>query len=147
MGKRGRKTEFDYAVKEMDFSEYIGVPYVAGGRSKEGWDCYGLVKEFYRDNFFVDLPDWYADCTSLRNVLLEMTGHCKDEVEGHRAVELLRPEEFCIAFAYRDGHCRHMGIYIARGILHATKDRNTIFEHIKLFEMTYGQPRYFRWLR
>ena len=43
-------------------SNLIGVPFVDGGRSLDGLDCWGLVKLVYKDLFDVELPDFvYAD--------------------------------------------------------------------------------------
>jgi probable lipoprotein NlpC len=47
--------------------EFVGVPYLHGGRTKEGFDCLGLVRAFYA-KFNIDIPendgvmyeaDWY----------------------------------------------------------------------------------------
>lgn len=31
----------------IDYSDLIGIPFVQDGRSKSGYDCYGLTKEIF----------------------------------------------------------------------------------------------------
>ena len=37
---------------------YIGAPWSARGRDRDGLDCWGLVRLVYRDRLFRDLPDY-----------------------------------------------------------------------------------------
>jgi murein DD-endopeptidase len=38
-----------------DFSQYIGIPYVAGGESFAGCDCWGIVQLWYRNELGITL--------------------------------------------------------------------------------------------
>jgi len=42
-------------------TKYVGIPFVAHGRTAEGLDCWGLVKIIYRDELGVELPDYLDD--------------------------------------------------------------------------------------
>ncbi len=37
---------------------YVGIPYVTGGRAREGCDCWGLVRLVYADVLRVALPEY-----------------------------------------------------------------------------------------
>jgi cell wall-associated NlpC family hydrolase len=37
-------------------NDYIGLPYRLHGRDREGLDCWGMVREVYRDRLDVELP-------------------------------------------------------------------------------------------
>ena len=42
----------------MNIRQYLGIPYKYHGRDiNEGVDCYGLITNFYRREFNIDLPD------------------------------------------------------------------------------------------
>lgn len=40
-----------------DLSEYIGIPFKYGGRTKQNLDCYGLVMLLYKELHNIELPD------------------------------------------------------------------------------------------
>lgn len=44
-------------------SAYVGLPYRAQGRDRDGVDCWGLLRLFYRDELGIDLPGFRDDYT------------------------------------------------------------------------------------
>jgi cell wall-associated NlpC family hydrolase len=41
----------------QDYSEYIGIPFKYGGRTRKELDCYGLVMLLYKEIHGISLPD------------------------------------------------------------------------------------------
>jgi cell wall-associated NlpC family hydrolase len=41
-------------------ADYVGLPFVPGGRGRGGCDCWGLVVLVYRERFRITLPAWQA---------------------------------------------------------------------------------------
>lgn len=40
----------------MDASRYVGLPYESHGRGPRAYDCWGLVRLFYQQEFGINLP-------------------------------------------------------------------------------------------
>lgn len=86
----------------LQISEYVGIPYSAGGNSDYGIDCYNLVRRFYKDRLDIDLP----------------------EVFNPADFEIIDPayaEEYdIIAFTHDMRWWQHVMVYIGDGyVLHA----------------------------
>jgi len=58
----------------------FSVPYLAGGRSEAGADCWGLVVLFYRKHFNVELP-------TFDDVVPDKTDHYVNTAEGARRIK------------------------------------------------------------
>ena len=43
----------------MDFNKYIGVPWLVGGRTFEGFDCWGLVHLFFKNELHINIPSYH----------------------------------------------------------------------------------------
>ena len=38
--------------------EYVGIPFLRYGRTREGCDCYGLVRLVLQEQFFITIPEY-----------------------------------------------------------------------------------------
>lgn len=132
----------------IDVNTYIGVPYLHGGRDRQGWDCFGLVKALYAERGVV-LPDWYADPTDLRAVAREMMNQTDETVSSGRAEEIFLPEDWAIVMVMRRKAAHHMGVCFEDGVLHAVERLNTHFDPWDRFNRLFGDSeiRLFRWRR
>lgn len=107
---------------------YIGIPYRAHGRGREGADCWGLVRLVLAEVFGVAVPDMarsYPDPDDRgeldrlvqRNLCEVMTVRPGDERPGD------------VLFFAQAGHVSHCGIAIGAGfMLHARDGRDTVME-------------------
>lgn len=72
-------------MSRLDIADYIGIPFLTHGRTREGLDCWGLVRLVYHERFGIDLPslaEGYADAT------LDRSGVCS-LVEAERPAWIL----------------------------------------------------------
>ena len=49
-------------------NNYIGIPFVSGGRDKTGCDCYGLVRLILQNEYNIELPLLSGDYTNALNI-------------------------------------------------------------------------------
>jgi cell wall-associated NlpC family hydrolase len=47
--------------------KYIGIPFVSNGRTKDGCDCYGLVRMVLHNEYGITLPELSNDYTNALN--------------------------------------------------------------------------------
>jgi len=44
---------------EVSYKKYVGIPFKHLGRDRSGLDCYGLLIYYYKEEFGIEIPDWY----------------------------------------------------------------------------------------
>ncbi len=107
------------AVTAQWWGDYIGLPFVDGGRDWSGVDCWGLVRLVYAHELAVDLPDYgeiaASDLRALSGIM--MAGAWSDP--AWRPVE--RPRDFDVAVMtfYGKRAVGHVGVMIGESaVLH-----------------------------
>lgn len=112
----------------MNYGEYVGIPFVDAGRTKEGCDCWGLVRIVLQERFGKTLPafDDYEKATREAG---------EREVElGLKTLPLRKteePEEGDIVLMRARGKLCHTGIYLGNGeILHTNRGTDSVIEKI-----------------
>lgn len=45
----------------MNLNEYVGIPWLERGRTRDGCDCWGLVRIVYKDKWDIELPSYDAE--------------------------------------------------------------------------------------
>ncbi|MGN0952814.1 MAG: C40 family peptidase [Megasphaera elsdenii] len=99
----------------LNYQDLVGIPFVDGGRTLQGFDCWGLVRYIYGQRG-IQLPEYPIDP--------------KDRVAVHRAMEagaascwqkVQHPKEGDVVLLELAIKCaNHVGVYIGRGdFIHA----------------------------
>lgn len=102
-----------------DWSKYIGIPFVDGGRDFSGCDCYGLVRLALMQEYGVVWPllSGAYDDTRNHGAVAAVLEAWKPLLAGRR---LPCPEEAAVAVVTVEGAPSHIGLYAGDGlILHA----------------------------
>lgn len=120
MGRAHESASVPLSVLVMWSNSYIGIPFQPRGASREGCDCWGLVRMVYAVELGVDLAaiDGYATAREWRRI----AGLVDEQKEAGpwRAVEA--PQGFDVALFQLAGLATHVGIVIdATRYLHASE--------------------------
>jgi cell wall-associated NlpC family hydrolase len=102
----------------------IGIPYVLGGRTKEGADCYGYVWMLLKERGYI-LPKYDIDYT-----MSDRANLIRSNAPLILGQELDAPEELCIVLMYRGKYPVHIGLYINGKVYHTTKSTGSICEKV-----------------
>lgn len=128
-------------------AQYIGKPYLLGARGPEYFDCYGLVKDIFKTQKGIVLPDWHVTNDNLGEAVREISKHVSDSVFHEYAKPIIDPQDFDIAILKRRRDAYHLGVYIAGGILHIRKDgAGVAHERVSDFSASgQGRVTFYRW--
>lgn len=103
--------------------QYIGIPFVPGGRDRNGVDCWGLVYLFYREQKGIELPLLPgADWKDSQKVADQVAPYWKP---------LERPQDGCLVVMSLKTVPHHVGLFADTDggwILHCWEGRSVVAE-------------------
>lgn len=105
-------------------NEYIRIPFAERGRSRDGVDCWGLVRLVYADRLGIDLPTLTGysntkDKPSISSIIGEESSHWQP-------VPLGQEREYDVAVFRMCGLPMHVAIVVKPGVmLHSERGSNT----------------------
>lgn len=92
----------------MNYSKYIGLPYVDNGRDTTGVDCWGLARLFYKGELNIDLPSYVESYSGGSDPqIVEAVSIYKDNWQLESTGN---PGDLCLFNIL--GEPTHVGIYI-----------------------------------
>lgn len=116
-------------------SRYIGIPYLAHGRTHAGVDCWGLVLLVYREQFDWKLPDFdYQYPAGVLDLFRPLVPASRIDI----------PEIGCIALLRQPGGPQHVGVYVGESrVLHAPDPDAVVAQRIghRLSVHSYWRPQ------
>jgi cell wall-associated NlpC family hydrolase len=114
----------------MDYSKYVGIPYVKGGRDignpQNGLDCWGLATLFYKNEYGVILPS-YTDISMTTDRIKEVSGQLvqTDCYKHFNTVQKSKAGDLILLRV--GGHPIHIGIVLDNKLmLHANTGSSVI---------------------
>ena len=66
----------------MNISRYLRIPYVLGGRSWDGADCYGLLCVYYEEEHGIQLESFVGEYVTVEDAKDMILEHLPDEWEA-----------------------------------------------------------------
>lgn len=127
-------------------SEWVGILFLARGRTREALDCWGLVREVYATRYGVTLPAWDEyEGVSDRRALAECIDACRPFATPIDRADAREGDLVVFAIA---GHPCHVGILLADPwFLHARDGRRSGIERLDAPEWANRIDGFFRWPR
>lgn len=114
--------------------QYIGIPWVAGGRTKDACDCWGLVRLIYKEQLGVEFPDHILDPSRTKAVMRCMAS----QLEEWQRIET--PEHMCLAVMGKGDTPSHVGLYLSSGkgiIIHSVDGHTSCAESLNDLRRSY----------
>ncbi|MEX2444511.1 MAG: NlpC/P60 family protein [Alkalispirochaeta sp.] len=106
--------------------EYIGLPYRAYGRDRQGVDCWGLVRLVLAEHFSIELPDLVGDYDAADDdAIARLIDDTRTLVDAEPIDE---PRDGDIAVLRYMGHTTHVGVVVGDSVLHASGTRWSILQ-------------------
>lgn len=106
--------------------KYIGTPFLNKGRSKAGFDCYGLLREVYRNELGIDLPhlaDDYGNCSDGETIEPIV------DSQRDRWMKVEAPMELDVILINLKGFATHVGVVLSdHRFLHIMRGRNAVID-------------------
>lgn len=100
-------------------AQYVGKPFMDGGRGPDAYDCWGVVQAVYRDQLGIDLPG-YGEISAAN--LLRVRRQIAAGADAEPWLPVTDPREFDVAVMRLPsgrGH-GHVGVMIdAHNVLHS----------------------------
>ena len=108
-------------------ADYIGIPFVAHGRDRMGWDCWGLVHVILAERFRVQVPSYIDDYASTNDA--QALGRLiRGEMTPWRAVTGDEHAGDVVLLRVR-GAPMHVGLVVAKGwMLHVEEGIDSMVE-------------------
>jgi cell wall-associated NlpC family hydrolase len=110
--------------------EYVGIPFISGGRDRNGADCYGLVRLVRTEQFGDRLPLLSGDYTDADNFAeTEALMRSRRPLLAGRPVEIPEAGDVCVLRFH--GLPVHLGICAGGGwMLHTLKGTGSVLQRI-----------------
>lgn len=110
-------------------TDYIGLPWEAGAKGPDVFDCWSLVAWVYKHHFSYILPDIPIADGHLKQLVLAFRNH----PERERWCLTNQPKEGDAVLMRQSRHPIHVGIWVTispteQGVLHCVKGNGVVFQ-------------------
>ena len=116
-----------HLTAKPDLSKFAGIPFVDGGRSFDGCDCWGLTMLVFKE-FGIEVPDYKIACDEVSRIDAEI---------GTQRVNWERcsppyPTPCLVVMRFNTvTMCNHVGVYIGYGeFIHTARKTNSHISQI-----------------
>ncbi len=129
----------------MNLDRFIGLPYREGARGPDAFDCYGLVAAVLQAVRGVSLPDWCQAAPGPQAASRAISAALAGEVAGGRTERVEIPTDYDIAIVGSTTRPHHVGVFVAGGVLHASRALGSAWHPMSRFRLLYPHTEFWRW--
>ncbi|WP_039758437.1 NlpC/P60 family protein [Bartonella queenslandensis] len=109
---------------------YIGLPWQAGAKGPDSFDCWGLLIWVQKHHFARDLPDIPVFDDDVKKIALTFRNH----PERKRWRRVNRPKQGDAVLMRQSRHPIHVGLWVSispteQGVLHCIKGSGVVFQN------------------
>ena len=127
-------------------ADYVGIPYRMLGRSRDGADCWGLVRLVYADRLGVDLPAYDGRGFSGRASVADVVSLVADARDAWHEVSEDDAAPLDLVLLRVHGQPVHVGVLVAPGImLHSLAGHDSAVERLDSLAWARRIIGYGRW--
>lgn len=124
---------------------FIGIPFVDGGRTFEGADCYGLVKLYYKNILNIEIPETKIQPNQPKRIMIN---YLNEISKNWKQIE--SPKKNCVvAMAMHDEHPKlvtHFAVMIdEKRMLHTLNKQNSNIKNIDDISIKPFIKGFFEW--
>ena len=130
---------------------YIGIQYISKGRDRnKGLDCWGLVLDFYLNEFGIKLPsfeDRYISSDDQDSVHSFIESNKKELIAKGEWAKVTEPQFGDVVLCKIKGINLHTGIVIEENkMLHILRGHNSVVERTNSMNWKHRIEGYYRWI-
>jgi cell wall-associated NlpC family hydrolase len=128
----------------MDIASYVGIPYKDLGRTREALDCWGLVCQFYQDQFNIELPNYVTHTSEQATKLAAEVTECSQDGSWEKVNG--EPKYGDVIIFRIMAHPVHIGVYLEDGyFLHTFPKRDSCIENLTSLTWSNRKDGVYRW--
>jgi len=132
----------------MNYNKYIGIPWVCGGSTEEGADCWGIVKMVYKDLLNIEIGHYNVSEINNSEKTSDKIEMVRDSTQDWIQTENPAINDVIMMVNRMTGRPEHVGIFIGKGkVLHSMTRENGQSEihDIKLIKRLFKRLEYYRY--
>lgn len=127
----------------INVQRYIGIPWLDGGRSFSGCECWGLVEIVLKNEFGIEIPCQYPqNFSDIRDTVKNI----RAAIDNDPWVKVCTPAYGDVVAMGRGSHIHHVGVYVPGGCLHCIGGIGTVLTSLRgLKKYGFKKMEYYRW--
>lgn len=124
---------------------FIGMPYADKGRTREGCDCWGLIRIVYADRLGIELPSYDSEYVG-SDERREISAIVEREAQSALWERVETPRPFDILFFRRGRFDAHAAIWVKAGLmLHMVEEDCSKIERFDVPAYAFRLTGMYRW--